>query len=102
MVLFEFSMYPTDKGESVSDYVKRSLAIIDDSGLPYKLGPMGTCLEGDIDEVLSVMKQCFTRMSEDSNRIACVMKFDYRRAKGGRLEAKVETLKQKTGRDLRT
>jgi len=77
--LLEFSMYPTDKGESVSDYVKRSLAIIDDSGLPYKLGPMGTCLEGDIDEVLAVMKQCFSRMSEDSNRIACVMKFDYRR-----------------------
>ena len=47
MVLLHFSMYPTDQGASVSDHVKRSLEIIDDSGLPYKLGPMGTCLEGE-------------------------------------------------------
>jgi uncharacterized protein (TIGR00106 family) len=102
MILLEFSMYPTDKGESVSEYVKRSLEIIDDSGLPYKLGPMGTCLEGEIDQVFAVMKQCFSRMSEDCNRIACAMKFDYRKSKGGRLDAKVDTLIRKTGRDLRT
>ncbi|MDX2474989.1 MAG: thiamine-binding protein, partial [Candidatus Krumholzibacteria bacterium] len=51
MVLLEFAMYPTDKGESVSNYVQRNLEIIDDSGLPYRLGPMGTCLEGEYDEV---------------------------------------------------
>ena len=37
MVLLEFSLYPTDKGASVSEYVKRNLEIIDDSGLPYVL-----------------------------------------------------------------
>ncbi|MFO7653025.1 MAG: MTH1187 family thiamine-binding protein [Candidatus Krumholzibacteriia bacterium] len=102
MVLLEFSMYPTDKGESVSDYVKRSLEIIDDSGLPYKLGPMGTCVEGEIGEVLDLMRRCFERMSEDSNRIACVMKFDYRKGYSARLTSKVETVKRKTGRDLST
>ena len=102
MVLLEFSMYPTDKGESVSDYVKRSLEIIDDSGLPYKLGPMGTCVEGEIDQVLDIVKRCYERMSEDCNRIACVMKFDYRKGYSGRLAAKVETIRRKTGRDLST
>jgi len=102
VVLLEFAMYPTDKGASVSEYVKRSLEVIDDSGLPYKLGPMGTCLEGELDEVLDVIRQCYDRMVGDCDRIACVMKFDYRRGPGGRLEAKVATLKQKTGRDLKT
>jgi uncharacterized protein (TIGR00106 family) len=102
VVLLEFSMYPTDKGESVSRYVKRSLEIIDDSGLDYRLGPMGTCLEGELDEVLAVVKQCFERMSEDCNRIAAVMKLDWRRGKSGRLVAKIESVKQKTGRDLKT
>ena len=102
MVLLEFSMYPTDKGESVSDYVKRSLEIIDDSGLPYKLGPMGTCLEGEIDAVMGVVQRCFETMSEDCNRIACVMKFDYRKGYSDRLTGKVETVKRKTGRDLST
>lgn len=102
MVLIEFSMFPTDKGESVSSYVSRSLEIIDDSGLPYKLGPMGTCIEGDIDQVFDVVKQCFERMSQDCNRIACNLKLDWRRGKSGRLTAKVDSIKQKTDRDLST
>ncbi len=102
MVLLEFSLYPTDKGESVSDYVKRNLEIIDDSGLPYRLGPMGTCLEGEYDEVMAVVKKCFDRMSADCGRVACQIKIDYRAGRSGRLEAKVQTLKDKTGRDLRT
>ena len=102
MLLLEFSMYPTDKGASVSDYVKRSLEIIDESGLPYRLGPMGTCLEGEYDEVMTVVKACYERMAADCDRIACSLKFDWRDGPGGRLDGKVETLKAKTGRDLRT
>jgi uncharacterized protein (TIGR00106 family) len=102
MVLLEFSLYPTDKGESVSEYVKRNLEIIDESGLPYKLGPMGTCLEGEYDEVMAVVKKCFDRMSADCGRVACQIKIDYRAGHSGRLDAKVQTLKDKTGIDLRT
>ena len=102
MVLLEFSLYPTDKGESVSDYVKRTLEIIDDSGLPYKLGPMGTCLEGEYDEVMAVVKKCFDTMSADCGRVACQIKIDYRAGRSGRLDGKVQTLVEKTGRNLRT
>jgi len=102
MVLLEFSLYPTDKGESVSEYVKRNLAIIDDSGLPYKLGPMGTCLEGEYDEVMAVVKRCRDAMAVDCGRIAIQIKVDDRKGPGGRLESKVETLRAKTGRSLRT
>jgi uncharacterized protein (TIGR00106 family) len=102
MVLLEFSMYPTDQGESVSDFVKRSLEIIDDSGLDYRLGPMGTTIEGELEQVLEVVRRCHERMAKDCNRIACVMKLDWRRGRSGRLQAKVDTLREKTGRDLRT
>jgi uncharacterized protein (TIGR00106 family) len=102
MVLLQFSMYPTDKGASVSEYVKRSLEIIDDSGLPYKLGPMGTCLEGEWDEVMAVVTRCYERMREDCDRIAVNVTVDYRSSGSGRIESKVATVKRKTGRDLRT
>ena len=72
MVLLEFSMSPMDKGESVSDYVSRSLDIITNSGVPYRLNPMGTCLEGEWDEVMSVVQQCYEKMSSD-----CTMDFCY-------------------------
>ena len=62
MILLEFSMSPMDKGESVSDQVSRSLKIIDESGVPYKLNPMGTVLEASSMRswVLSnnAMKRC--------------------------------------------
>jgi uncharacterized protein (TIGR00106 family) len=102
MVLLEFAMYPTDKGESVSDYVKANLEIIDESGLAYQLGPMGTTLEGEYDDVMAVVKACYERMSADCGRIACNLKFDYRAGHQGRLRSKVETLVRKTGRDLST
>ncbi len=102
MVLLEFSMYPTDKGEGVSDYVGRILEIIDDSGLPYKLGPMGTCIEGEWDEVMALVGRCREALATDCRRIACQIKIDDRQDREGRLDEKVTTLQAKTGRKLQT
>lgn len=57
-VLLEFSMSPFDKGESLGEYVARSLDIVDKSGLPYRLTPMGTVIEGEWDEVMAAVKRC--------------------------------------------
>ena len=102
MILLEFSMSPMDKGESVSPYVSRSLEIISQSGVPYRLGPMGTCLEGDWDQVMGVIKQCFERMSADCSRITCAIKIDYRKGKTGRLESKIASVEAKLGKKLNT
>jgi hypothetical protein len=45
-----------DKGESVGPYVARALDIVDRSGLPYKLGPLGTCIEGEWPDVMQVVQ----------------------------------------------
>jgi len=100
MVLLEFSMSPMDKGESVSDYVSRSLGIISNSGVPYKLNPMGTCLEGEWDEVMGVVKQCYEKMSSDCNRITCSIKIDYRKGKSGRLDSKMASIEKKLGKEV--
>lgn len=54
-----FSMSPFDRGGSLSVYVARSIDIIDESGLPYRLTPMGTIVEGEWDEVMAVVSACF-------------------------------------------
>lgn len=101
MLLAEFSMSPLDKGASLSTYVARSLDIIDRSGLPYRLGPMGTCVEGEWDEVMAVLKACFERMAADCERVTISFKGDWRRGHGGRLEAKVDSVERRLGRRLR-
>lgn len=100
-VLVEFSMSPLGKGESVSLYVSRSIEIIDRSGVPYKLGPMGTCLEGDWDQVFGVIKKCYERMSEDCSRISCSIKVDARSGHEGRIQRKVQSIEKALGKKLR-
>ncbi len=101
MVLLEFSMSPLGKGESVGKYVARSLDIIDKSGVAYRLNPMGTVLEGEWEDVFSVVQQCYERMSKDCNRISCTIKVDYRKGHSGRLQSKVASVEQKLKRSVR-
>ena len=102
MVLLEFAMSPLDKGVSLSPYVARSLDIIDRSGLPYQLTPMGTILEGEWEEVMAVVTACYKRMSQDCDRISTSMRIDYRAGKSGRLKSKVEAVEGELGRKLST
>jgi uncharacterized protein (TIGR00106 family) len=102
MVLLEFSMSPFGKGESVSEYVARSLDIIDRSGLAYQLTPMGTILEGEWGEVMRVVTACFEAMNQDCNRISTSIRIDYRAGKAGRLKSKVEAIESRLGRKLST
>ena len=99
-VLAEFSMSPLGKGESVSKYVSRNLQIIADSGVPYRLGPMGTCLEGQWDDVFGVIRKCYERMSQDCGRITCSIKLDIRAGHDGRLTDKIEKIEKLLGREL--
>ncbi len=100
MVLLEFSMYPIDKGESLSPYVARSLDIIDRSGLDYRCHAMGTTLEGQFDEAMDVVRRCFEAMAEDCDRIECSIHLDYRKGRSGCLESKVASVEEKLGRPV--
>ena len=86
MVLLEFSMFPLDKGASVGKYVARSIDIIDRSGLDYQTHSMGTVLEGELDEVLDVVRRCYEAMAADCDRIECSIKLDARKGSSGRLQ----------------
>lgn len=102
MVLLEFAIAPGGKGESVSEYVARVLDLIDRSGLPYQLTPMGTILEGEWDEVMAVVNACFKALQADCSRIGLNLKVDYRAGPGGRLKAKTAKLEERLGRKLST
>ena len=102
MVLLEFSMSPSTKGESLSPYVARSLDIIDKSGLPYQLTPMGTIIEGEWAEVMAVVTACFEAMQTDCERISTQIKIDYRAGPGGRIQSKIDAVEQRLGRKLST
>ncbi len=102
MVLLEFSMSPLGKGESVGQYVARSLDIIDKSGVAYRLNPMGTVLEGEWNDVFWVVRKCYERMKKDCNRISCTIKVDYRKGHKGRLDSKVASVEKRLKRKMKS
>lgn len=94
-VLIDFSIFPVDKGASVSPYVARAAKIIRESGLPHKLGPMGTSIEGEWGQVMKVVESCFEELKKDSDRVYMTLKVDYRKGATGRLEGKIRSLESK-------
>jgi len=85
-VLIHFSIFPTDKQPGVSSYVARAVRLIRDSGLPYKLGPMSTAVEGEWEEVMAVVERCFRELRTDCGRIYMTLQMDYREASQNRIE----------------
>jgi uncharacterized protein (TIGR00106 family) len=102
MVLLEMTMSPIGKGESLSPYVSRVLKVIDESGITYRLTPMGTILEGEWDDVMKVVRDCFNELNKDCSRIGVYIKIDYRDGAKSRLESKIKSLEDKIGRKLKT
>lgn len=102
MVLLDFSMTPLGKGESVSAYVARCMEVVAASGLDHRLHAMGTTLEGELDDVLAVVRRCFEALQTDCDRISCSIKIDYRKGQSGRLRSKVEKVQTLIGRPLKT
>ncbi|HPU23493.1 MAG TPA: MTH1187 family thiamine-binding protein [Candidatus Kapabacteria bacterium] len=94
MVLAEFSMFPTDKGESVSAYVSQIIDFIDKSGITYKLTPMGTILEGSWEEVMNVISNCFKILEPQANRIYSTIKIDYRKGEESRMHSKINKIEK--------
>ena len=102
MTLMELTMIPLDKGASFSKYVAGTLEIIDASGLDYRLNPMGTVVEGELNELTALLGACFENLAKVSDRISITAKFDYRKGKSGRLEGKIKSVEEKAGRKLKT
>ena len=94
-VIVEFSIFPMDKGESLSLYVARALKMIQNSGLPYEMNPMGTCVEGEWSEVMALVDRCFQELEKDCSRINLSLKADYRKGQSGRMKSKVKSVKEK-------
>ena len=99
MVLLEMSITPL--GDSVSQYVAECVELVERSGLDYELHAMGTIVEGELDEVLDVMRRCIERVATHSDRVTCAAKLDFRRGRSGRLKSKVASVEQKLGREVR-
>ncbi len=58
--------------------IRAALAVVRQSGLPYRIGSMETTLEGEYDQVMAVIKAAQdTVLAAGANRVFTIIKVDY-------------------------
>ncbi len=98
-VLTDFAMFPTDKGESVSSSVSKIIQMIRDSGVSFRLTPMGTVMETDtLEESLDIIRRSHDILAQDANRIYSTVKFDIRKGRKCGMAGKIRSVEEKIGK----
>ena len=100
-MLIEFSIVPIGASSSVGAKVAEVLDLVDSSGLPYKLTPMGTIVEGEWDELMQLVKECHMKMMKHEERVLTRIIIDDRKGKTGNIDRKVRSIEKRLGRSLK-
>ena len=84
-----------DETGGVSAAVADAVRVIRESGLPNETNAMFTNIEGEWDEVMTVVKQAVLTVAESSPRVGLVLKADIRTGfETGQLTAKVARVEE--------
>jgi uncharacterized protein (TIGR00106 family) len=100
MALLEFSITPIGAGESVSRYVAKAVDVVDTSGLDYRLHAIGTEVEGDLAQLLDVLRRAIDAVAADCDRVSVSAKIDVRKGHSGAISAKVASVEKQLGRSV--
>lgn len=78
-VLAEFSVTPVVEGE-MRPYVDSALQEIRNAGLKHEVGPVGTTVEGEIDQVLDAIKNAHQAvLNRGADRVVTEIRIDEKR-----------------------
>ncbi len=100
-MLVELSIIPIGTGSSIGDQLAEVLKIIDASGFPYKVNPMGTVIEGEWDEIMKLTRKCHMAVLKTGERVLTTIIIDDRKGKTNRLEEKVKSIERRIGKSLK-
>lgn len=99
-MLIELSVLPLGRDTHLSDELAEILRIVDESGLPYQLTPSGTCIEGEWDEVMALVRRCHDRARGMSPHVVTTVKIEDDEGARDKLTRNVASVEEKLGRRL--
>jgi uncharacterized protein (TIGR00106 family) len=99
-MLASFSIVPVGSGEELKTAVAEAVDIVDQSGLPYVVGAMNTTVEGEEQEVMSLILACHHAVRRKVRRVLTTITIDDREGAEKRLSGKVDDVEKVLGRRL--
>ena len=89
-MIAQLSIYPIGEGTSLGRFVRKGVAVIEESGLPYEVGGMSTSIETpDLNTLFELIKQVHAaHIAEGARRVVIDLRIDDRRDKKATIESK--------------
>jgi uncharacterized protein (TIGR00106 family) len=99
-MLVELSILPLRGNTHLSDDLAEILKLIDESGMRYQLTPSGTCIEGDWDDVITLVHKCHQRALALAPHVFTTLRIEDEKGEKNKLHRNVEAVEAKVGRKL--
>ena len=101
-MLAELSIIPVGGSPHSSGELAKMLKIVEKSGLAYQLTPSATCIEGEWDQIMPVIRQCHERARKDSAHVITLIKLEEDDGERDKLIRNVTSVEEKLGHRLHT
>lgn len=100
-MLAELAIIPVGGDSHTSSDLADVLKLIDESGLPYQLTPSSTCIEGDWNEVMALVRLCHQRALARTPHVVTTIKIEEDLGAANQLASNISHVEAKAGRPLR-
>lgn len=100
-MMVQLSILPVSEEQHLSDPIAKAVKIVHESGLEYKLTPMGTLIKGEWQEVMNVVKKCHEAVREDFDRVMTQIKIDDVKDSDTSFEDKIHSVEEKAEMEFR-
>jgi uncharacterized protein (TIGR00106 family) len=99
-MLVELSIIPVGSNAHTSAELAKALRLIDASGLLYRLTPSGTCIEGEWDTVMPLVRRCHERVRKSAAHVITMIKIEDDEDERHKLTRNVASVEEKVGHSL--
>jgi len=93
-MLAELRITPVGSGKDLVQPVASVVELLERSQLDYAVHPMGTTLEGELDAILDVVRECHKELRKSAPRVLIELSLDDREAPRGELKRGLAHLRE--------
>lgn len=100
-MLVELNINLLGRGTHLSHDLAEILKTIDESGLPYLLTPLGTCIEGEWDDLMTLLKKCHYQARTLSSHVMTTLRIEDEEGATDKITENVAAVERAAGRSLK-
>ena len=98
-MLAELSIFPMNVNQVGMNRELAKLAeVLEEGGVAYHIGPVGTSLEGTLDQILDVVRRCHEAVARDHERVITHLTLEDRQTPSHTLPDRLAAVEKELGR----